>query len=109
MAEFLISAAQNGGSVVVHVGDVITLRLAENASTGYRWTIKTIDESQLTVQDTGYRSEATSIGSGGEAFWTFRAQSAGKGHLELIHSRPWEGERSRIDRFTLNVEVQPQR
>lgn len=107
MAEQYVSAEQNGARIKIRVGDVIALHLPENATTGYRWAITSLDEARFVLEDSGYHAQGPAVGSGGDAYWKFRARAAGKSRIELVNRREWEGDRSIIDRFALDAEVQP--
>jgi len=109
VTDVTISAAQNGRVVPVRVGDSITLRLPENAATGYRWTFASLDESKVTLEADGHEGSATGVGSGGEATWTLRARTAGPTRIALKRWRHWEGDRSIIDRFDVALEIGPPR
>ncbi len=104
MSDITISAPQNGKRVSVRVGDRIDLTLPENASTGYRWAIRSHDDTVLSVEDSGYRADP-SIGGAGVAQWTFRALEAGATLVELVRWRAWEGERSIVERFSFSAEI----
>ena len=105
MAEHHVSASQNGARVTIRVGDRIALRLPENATTGYRWTIASLDKARFEVEDSGYQPQGDAVGSGGQAFWNLRARAAGKSRVELVLSRQWEGEKSIIERFAFDAVV----
>ena len=105
MAEHHVSTAQNGARVTIRVGDRIALRLPENASTGYRWTIASLDKARFDIEDSGYQSQGDAVGSGGQAFWNLRAHSAGKSRVELVLWRQWEGEKSIIERFAFDTDA----
>jgi inhibitor of cysteine peptidase len=87
---------------------LIALHLPENATTGYRWAMTSLDEARFAVEDTGYRAQGGAVGSGGEAYWKLRARFAGKGHIELANRRDWEGDRSIIDHFAIDADIQPE-
>ena len=105
--DFQVTQAHNGATVAVHVGDVITLQLHDNPSTGYRWSLGDIDSSRLTLIDSGYRANNQSIGGGGEAFWSLRTQSPGNERIEARRWRPWMGDSSVIDHFSLEIDIDP--
>ena len=106
MSDITISAAQDGERMSVRVGDRINLTLPENASSGYRWSIRSHDDTVLSVEDSGYRADA-SVGGAGVAEWTFRAKEAGATLVELVRWRRWEGERSIVERFSFSAEIAP--
>jgi inhibitor of cysteine peptidase len=107
VAEHQVSAQQNGARIRIRVGDVIALHLPENATTGHRWAITSLEQAQFVVEDSGYLPQSQAVGSGGEAYWNMRARAAGKGRIELVNRREWEGDRSIIDRFAVEVDVLP--
>ena len=107
MAEHQVSAQQNGARIKIRVGDVIVLRLPENATTGYRWAFTSLEQSQFVVEDSGYLPQGGAVGSGGEAYWHVRARAPGKSRIELVNRREWEGDRSIIDRFAIDADVLP--
>ena len=107
MAEHRVSTPENGARITVRVRDVIALHLPENATTGYRWAIASLDEARFVVEDSGYRQQGPAVGSGGEAYWKVRARSAGKSRIELVNRREWEGDRSIIERFAIETKVEP--
>jgi predicted secreted protein len=105
VAEHQVSEQQNGARITARVGDVIVLHLPENATTGHRWAITSLNEARFVVEDSGYRRQGRAVGSGGEVYWKLRARSAGKSRIELVNRREWEGDRSIIDRFAIDAEV----
>jgi inhibitor of cysteine peptidase len=102
-----ISESQNGQSVSMHVGEVLELRLAENASTGYRWSLDDVNKAVLQLEDSGFEASGKAVGGGGRAFWKLRATDAGRAHLEAKQWRSWEGDRSIIGRFSADVTIAP--
>jgi len=45
------------------------------------------------------------VGSGGVHAWTVTAQAAGRASLSFKYWRPWAGDTSVIDRFTVTLDV----
>jgi len=105
--QIAVSEAQCGQSQTVHVGDLVALELPENPSTGYRWTFAEFDGAHLEFVDSGYRAPSRAVGSSGYAYWNFRARSAGNVRIEAKLSRPWEGDRSTSQEFSLDLEIKP--
>jgi len=89
------------------VGDSLVLELAENPSSGYRWAFERLDESRVLVVDAGFRSAGDQPGAGGVATWTLQAAAPGKTTVRLKRWRHWEGDRSIVERFALNLDVAP--
>jgi inhibitor of cysteine peptidase len=101
-----LSDADNGGRIEVRVGDAIAVRLPDNPSTGYRWELAPVDDEHLVVEDESYvAADGRVVGSGGTAIWALRARRRGTAAIEGKRWRPWDGERSVIQRFAVEVEV----
>mgnify|MGYP000057595834 CR=1 FL=1 len=66
------------------VGDLIELRLSENASTGYRWTLDHLDAHLFEVGDTGADYPDDRIGSGGTVSFHITVVAAGNGTLPAV-------------------------
>ncbi len=107
MADFAVTQAQDGRVLAVRVGDAISVQLPENPSTGYSWAFATVDDALLEVGSPTYRGESASVGSGGVKTWTLKARAPGKTRVELKRWRPWEGDRSVVERFAVTLDIKP--
>ncbi|MBC3421599.1 protease inhibitor I42 family protein [Pseudomonas sp. RW3S2] len=92
----------------LYVGQTLSLSLASNPSTGYRWSIK--DPASGLLRSLGpevYNSpeEAGIVGSAGVATWRFQAVSAGEGHLVLVYQQPWAPEVQPVETFDCAIRV----
>lgn len=105
----VLTKANNGESINVGLGDEIVLRLAENATTGYRWAVVRADglaEQEVPGHSQPGPPEPDSlIGSGGLREFRFRAGTPGDGRLELKYWREWEGDSSVVERFAIDLKV----
>jgi inhibitor of cysteine peptidase len=97
----------NGRRVPAHVGDEIEVRLAENATTGYRWAPDSPDAGVLQPVEATANYPSAAVGAGGEAIFRFRVVGPGSGKLALKSWRHWEGDRSIIQRFAVTVDAAP--
>jgi predicted secreted protein len=97
----------NGRRLAVRVGDMLTLRLAENATTGYRWEPDRYDTRLLELAEETASYPNAAVGSGGEAIFRFRIVSAGSSTLALKSWRHWEGAGSIIQRFAVTIDATP--
>jgi inhibitor of cysteine peptidase len=89
-----ITDADNGKQITVKPGDVVTLTLVSNPTTGYSWQVMEIDSAVL-VQDgePEYKQSPGSeglVGAGGTETFHFKAVGNGKTTLNLGYMRPWE-------------------
>ncbi|MFL6706599.1 MAG: protease inhibitor I42 family protein [Massilia sp.] len=98
----VVDESAAGSSVDVAAGDVLAIRLKENATTGYRWTLETGDG--VTMEES-IRPGATP-GAGGMHEFRLRAANAGKRQLRWKHWRDWQGDDSIIGRFEIEARFQ---
>ncbi|MBO9715087.1 protease inhibitor I42 family protein [Sphingomonas sp.] len=98
------SLADNGGAHRLRAGEVASLRLPENASTGYRWAPAGFDGNILAVRDGG-GDYSNAIGGGGAAVFEVEGMAAGSTRLRFVEKRSWESDDSAIRRFAVEVEV----
>jgi inhibitor of cysteine peptidase len=105
VADIPVTAAQHDTVVVARVGDVLAVRLADNPTTGYRWELVPPDAGAVTLDAEGFEPSSAAVGSGGTATWRLRVAQAGRVDLHLKRWRPWEGDRSVIERFDVTVDV----
>ena len=73
MAQVELNGAQNGAHIVVHAGDVVTIRLTEHSGGGYRWTPSSVDAARLELQQHDYETARAGVGSAGASAWRFVA------------------------------------
>lgn len=109
MSEIVILDSDQGQTFEAHVGDLISIRLAENPTTGYRWEISGVGNQLVEFQGSDYVvAPGTSIGAGGTRTLYLRAKSSGTGQIQLRKRRSWEPEtRDRaVEQFTVNIRVQ---
>ncbi len=99
----ILSEKDEGRTVEVSAGSIITVRLIENPTTGYRWKV----ESSGTMELVGDSFEGTggAIGAAGARVFRFRAVRPGSNTLRIKNWREWEGESSIIGRFNATVLV----
>jgi inhibitor of cysteine peptidase len=95
----------NGRSLPVHVGDVIEVQLAENATTGYRWAPDDYDAKVLELAGAAADYPKAGVGAGGKAIFRYRVVGVGSGKLSLKYWRQFEGERSINKRFAVTVDA----
>lgn len=106
MSAIRITQDDDGRNVTAHRGDTLQVTLAENASTGYRWTLdKVTGPVQPLATEPSYASDA--IGAGGAVSFTFSAVEQGQGRIALKHWRQWEGNKSVTKRFAVDITIEP--
>jgi inhibitor of cysteine peptidase len=99
--------------IEVKSGDIFTIALDSNATTGFQWTTQAniTDLSVLRQTAHDYIAPATNdndkpvAGMAGIEEWTFQAGDAGKTTVSLSYDRPWDGGEKGIRTFELTVIV----
>jgi len=102
-----LTEADSGKRITVKSGDVITLTLESNPTTGYSWQVIGINNAILMqVGEVEYESDGRNIpGAGGVEAFRFEAIGNGDAMLELGYMRPWESIQP-LETFTMQVVVQ---
>jgi inhibitor of cysteine peptidase len=100
-----LTECNDGARVAARVGDTIEIRLPENASTGFRWTLAEDDSGVFGPCEQGGEYPRRTTGSGGAAIFRLTVCAPGRETLRLKIWRHWEGESSVRQRFTVSVEA----
>ena len=104
-----ITDDDNGKQITVQSGDVITVTLVSNPTTGYSWQVMEIDNAILVQDgDPEYKQSPGAeglVGAGGTETFHFKAIGSGQTSLGLGYLRPWESVPP-IETFTIQVVVQ---
>ncbi len=103
-----LTDADNGKQITVQPGDIVTLTLVSNPTTGYSWQVMEVDATVL-VQDgePEYQQSPGSeglVGAGGTETFRFKAIGKGETKLNLGYMRPWESVPP-IETFTVTIAV----
>ena len=98
-----IDHTQNNGTAEVHVGDSIQVQLAENATTGYRWHLKSFGDPALRVIDDLFAASQGGYGGGGMRHWTFMADHPAVVPLCFELKRSWEPQAAEIFKISIGV------
>lgn len=95
-----LNEQDSGRTVDMERGKVVIVRLKENPTTGYRWTVETASG----LEQTGDHFEAGgAIGAAGTREFQFRPTKVGSYELRIKNRREWEGEGSVIARFAAKI------
>lgn len=108
MSILKLSYEDNGSSIKAHRGDVITIALKENPSTGYRWIAENTNEEVVELQSTSFDpASKITVGGGGVRTFGFQVTSPGIAVLRLKQRREWAGDASVIGRCEMTIEALP--
>ena len=97
----------NGTTVNAGKGDTIVLKLDENPTTGYRWTLSF--SSGLKVTSDKYKQQAgtqTMVGAGGTHTWYIDVTGSGPQTITGAYARSWEPASKAAGHFTVTLQVQ---
>lgn len=102
-----LTETDNGGQVTLAVGEILTVTLASNPSTGYAWEIAALDQTVLKNTDNTYQSDCLLPvpGCGGREVWTFEGVAPGTTTLRMEYRRPWETDSDPAETFEVEVTV----
>jgi inhibitor of cysteine peptidase len=111
----IVTAQDNGSSLILRPGETLQVVLGGNAGTGYGWDLEHHDPSR--IEPLGMESlsapgpplpDGRSLPLAGgpqQISFLFRMLRPGRSSLQLRYWRPWEGASSIIERFRLRVEI----
>lgn len=104
--EINLTEADDCRKVEINTGDVLTIRLAGNPTTGYTWEKVYCDGKVLLQEgDVRYTPSALLAGSGGVFVFAFRAVAAGETTLRIIYYRPFEIKVAPVKFLEISVKV----
>lgn len=98
----------DGQLITLRKGDKLQVRLEENATTGYSWTV--LNQNPLVcrqLSDEFMGPNSTLVGAPGIRVMTFEAIAPGDGVLLFNYLRPWEKDRQPAAKVTLPIRVSP--
>ncbi|OQR53311.1 protease inhibitor I42 family protein [Bacillus sp. CDB3] len=97
----IITQKNYGEHIHIPMGQFFSVALAENPSTGYRWTTTNVNPLLPLVGEHFYSSEVedVAVGKPGIHTFQFKATEPGVIKLQLKQWRSWEGDSSIRDTF----------
>jgi predicted secreted protein len=105
MAEVRLSEKKHPAKLTVRLGDTIVVRLSENSSGGYRWTLTSVNSARLELIEHRYVPTRAGVGSAGASVWKFAPKKAGRTRLVLKKLRPWSPSAPAGEPFAVSLEV----
>ena len=103
--EVQLAAADSGRTIELTTGQVVTITLEANPTTGYTWEVVEAPSGQVMRQvgEIEFESESDAIGAGGVQIIRFEVVNAGQTSLTLVYHRPWETDVEPLDAFSIKV------
>jgi predicted secreted protein len=99
-----VHVSAQDGEVRVALGDDVVVRLPENATTGYRWQVETLDGALRVAADDYAPPGRLLPGAGGTRELRLRPTGAGEARLALVLKQPWGDDIA--ERYALRVTVE---
>jgi inhibitor of cysteine peptidase len=82
---------QAGSQAILQVGDMLQVNLESNPSTGYTWSVESLDPAVLKlVGEPEFHSASSALGASGAVTYRFEAVGAGQATLKMVYARPFE-------------------
>jgi inhibitor of cysteine peptidase len=103
--EVHLTAADNGSTIELKEGQVVSITLEANPTTGYTWEIVEPFNEQIIRQvgEIEFKPESEAIGAGGVQIIRFEVVNAGQTTLKLVYHRPWETDVEPLETFSIQV------
>jgi predicted secreted protein len=103
----VIDESSNGKTVSVPLGKSFTIALADNASTGYVWSVKSVDKTIGAPKETNVPGDVHRPGAPGLKKFTWSTKSplnlVGKHVITLQHARAFGS--SPVSLFTVTIDI----
>ena len=94
--------------IEIKSGNMLTIKLCSNRTTGFQWTEKANVSDPAILQQIEHRYVAPGAkvpGAPGDEIWVFKAIKAGNSVVSMEYSRPWEGGEKGIWKYRVSVLV----
>lgn len=103
--EVHLTAADNGSTIELKEGQVVSITLKANPTTGYTWAVvEPLNEQVIRqVGEIEFKPESEAIGAGGVQIIRFEIVNAGQTTLKLVYHRPWETDVEPLETFFIQV------
>lgn len=88
-----VGEGEAGKDLILQRGDLLTVSLPANPTTGYSWRVVCAPPGLLKQIKSSFESSRHRqgmVGVGGRQIWEFRAVARGQAALVFSYSRPWE-------------------
>ena len=104
-----LTKADKGRTLHLKSGDIVTVQLASNPTTGFQWEFGTpaLDRKVVSLREDRFISPKGDLcGAPGKRSLSFQAEGPGRTDIRLIYVRPWEKNRPPAEEFSLSFEVE---
>jgi inhibitor of cysteine peptidase len=106
-ATLALEAQDSGGQINVQKGQMLTITLEANPTTGYNWEVLHTEGAIVRqVGETEFQADSELLGAAGAQTLRFEAVAAGQTELRLVYRRSWETGVEPLETFTIQVTVE---
>ena len=104
-SEVQLTEADNGSTVELKSGQILSITLEANPTTGYTWDVVEAPDERIMRQvgEIDFKPESEAIGAGGVQIIRFEVVNAGQTNLTLIYHRPWETDVEPLKTFAVHA------
>ena len=106
VGHLIVNESQNTATVYMNRSSLITVRLAENPSTGFQWNLTTTPGLSI-IKDEYVPTDTSGklVGSGGTHIWDISTVTIGEQKIQAIYKRSWEPTTGNESTFSMAVVV----
>jgi inhibitor of cysteine peptidase len=106
VGNLVVNESQNTGLVYMNQSKFITVRLAENPTTGFQWNLTTTPGLRI-IKDEYLPSDTSGkmVGSGGTHVWDISTEMLGQQEIRAVYKRSWEPTTGNESTFTMTIMV----
>lgn len=101
----LLTQIDNGKRIGHPADEELEISLAENPTTGFRWSFADLDPSVYVTEDTYDLAGDLTPGAATNHIFRLTFPQPGEYRIALRLWREWEGDASTTDRYTVTVDV----
>jgi inhibitor of cysteine peptidase len=103
--ELTLSEADSGKTIEFKTGQIVSITLEANPTTGYTWDVVEAPSVQVMRQvgEIEFEPESDLIGAGGVQTVRFEVVNPGQTSLTLAYHRPWETAMEPLNKFSISV------
>lgn len=106
VGNLVVNESQNTGMVYMNQSKIITVRLAENPTTGFQWNLTTTPGLRI-LKDEYVPSDTSGkmVGSGGTHVWDISTEMPGQQEIRAVYKRSWEPTTGNESTFSMKIIV----
>jgi inhibitor of cysteine peptidase len=106
VGHLVVDESQNSATVYMNKSNLITVKLAENPSTGFKWNLTTTPGLRV-IRDEYVPADTSGkvVGSGGTHIWDISTEVLGEQEIDAVYKRSWEPTTGNESTFWMKIVV----